>query len=47
LNPLLVRPNPDTEKYEILAGVMRALALRAAGKTHAECTVVDECPRPK
>jgi ParB/RepB/Spo0J family partition protein len=41
LNALIARRIPGEDQYEILAGAMRALALRAAGKTHAECVVVD------
>jgi ParB/RepB/Spo0J family partition protein len=41
LNALIARRIPGEERYEILAGAMRALALQAAEKTHAECVVVD------
>jgi ParB/RepB/Spo0J family partition protein len=41
LNPLIVRRIPGEDRYEIIAGGMRTLALRGAGKTHAECIVID------
>jgi ParB family chromosome partitioning protein len=42
LNALIVRRIPGEDRYEILAGAMRALALQAAGKSHAECVVIGE-----
>jgi len=42
LNALIVRRKPGEDRYDIVAGGMRSLALRAAGKTHAECVVIDQ-----
>lgn len=42
LNPLIVRRIPGGERYEIIAGGMRSFALRMAGRTHADCIVLEQ-----
>lgn len=41
INPLLVEPIPELEKYGIIAGAMRYLALLEANEPDAACLVVD------